>query len=144
VADAEDDQRGEPLRVGLDAPDVDALGGGLLLDEAAHVLVADRGDQAGLQSEAHRADRDVGRAAADVFGEAGHVLQPAADLLSVQVDRGPADADHVERLGHLPSRQAATLVIARSIQRMLCASAPAMSSASCTLGAKGSNEYGPS
>ena len=61
VADAEDHQRREPQGIGLDAPDVDPLGRGLLLDEAPHVLVADRGDQAGPEPEPGGADRDVGR-----------------------------------------------------------------------------------
>ena len=99
VADAEDDQGGQPLGVGLDMADVDALLGRLLLDEAAHVLVADAGDQGGPETEPRRADRDVGRAAADILGEARHVLEPAADLLAIQIDRRAADADHIELPG---------------------------------------------
>ena len=37
--------------------------------------------------------------AADILGEARHVLEPAADLLAVEVDRGAADRDDVELLG---------------------------------------------
>ena len=96
VADAEDDERGQPLGVGDDAAHVDALGGQRLADEAAHVLVADPGDQAGLQPEPRGAGGDVGRRAADVLVEARHVLEPPADLRAVEVDRGPADGDDVE------------------------------------------------
>ena len=55
----------------------------------------------GLEAEARRADRDVGGAAADRLGEGAHVLQPAADLLAVEVDRGAPDGDDVKVLGHL-------------------------------------------
>ena len=96
VADAEQDKRGQPDRIGPDAGDVDALARALLADEAAHVLVADPGDEAALQAEARRADRDVGRTAADRLGERRHVLQAAADLHAVEVDRRAADGDDVE------------------------------------------------
>ena len=43
---------------------------------------------AGLQAEPRGADGDVGGAAADGLGEGRHVLEPAADLLAVEVDRG--------------------------------------------------------
>ena len=42
----EEDERGQPLRVDLDAGGVDALAAELLEDEAAHLLVADAGDDA--------------------------------------------------------------------------------------------------
>ena len=54
---------------------------------------------AGLQAEPGRADGDVGRAAADRLGEGGDVLQARADLLAVEIDRGAADGDDVERFG---------------------------------------------
>ena len=41
-----------------------------------------------LEAEPGGADRDVGRTAAEVFGEARHVLEPAADLLAVEIDGG--------------------------------------------------------
>ena len=47
VADAEDDERGQPLGVDLHAARVHPLAGKLLEDEAAHVLVADPGDHRG-------------------------------------------------------------------------------------------------
>ena len=70
VADAEEDERGQPLGVDLHAAGVDALAGQLLDDEAAHVLVADAGDHRGLQPQPRRAAGDVGRRAADVLREA--------------------------------------------------------------------------
>jgi hypothetical protein len=100
VADAEDDEGGQPLGVGDHAAGVDAFGGQGLADEAAHVLVADAGDQRRAEAEAGGAGGDVGGRAADVLVEARHVLEPAADLRAVEVDRGPADGDEVERLGH--------------------------------------------
>ena len=47
VADAEDDERGQALGVDLYAARVHPLAGKLLEDEAAHVLVADPGDDRG-------------------------------------------------------------------------------------------------
>jgi hypothetical protein len=100
VADAEDHQGGEALGVRPDPPHVHALLRQLLADEAAHVLVADAGDEGRSEAEARGARGHVGGRAADVFLEGPHVLEPAADLLPVKVHRGPADGDDVERLGH--------------------------------------------
>ena len=97
VADAEDDEGGEPLRVRDHAARVDALAGELLAQEAAHGLVADAGEHGRAQPEPRGADRDVGRRAADILAEGGHVLQPPADLGAVEIDRRAADGDHVER-----------------------------------------------
>ena len=102
VAHAENDQRRQPVGIGDDAIDGDALAHELLADEAPHLLVADAGDEPGLEAEPRGADGGVGGAAADRLGEGGHVLQPPADLLSVEIDGRPADGDHVEagRCGH--------------------------------------------
>src|SRR3546814_18025535 len=62
-----------------------------LADEAAEVVCAHPRQQPGPQSEPGRADRGIGRAATDVLGERGHVLEPPADLLAVQVDAGATD-----------------------------------------------------
>ena len=102
VADAQDHQRRQPLRVGDDPADVHPFPRALLLDEPAHMLVADPGDQGRAQAEPGGADGDVGGAAADILGEARHVLEPPADLLAIEVDRGAADRDDVERPGHGP------------------------------------------
>src|ERR1700733_15671706 len=96
VADAEQHERGEADRIGPNASDVDALSRALLADESAHVLVADAGDEAAFQPQTRRADRDVGWATADRLGERGHVLQPAADLRAIKVDRRAADGDDVQ------------------------------------------------
>ena len=101
IAHAENGERGEALGVGRDAGHIDALADELLADEAPERLVADAGDQRRAQAEPGRADGDIGRAAADGFGEARGILQAAADLLAVEVDRGAADGDDVERgVGH--------------------------------------------
>ena len=83
-------------RIGPDSGDVHALARALLADEAAHVLVADAGDEAAFETEPRRADGDVGRTAADRLGEARHILEAAADLHAVEIDRRTADRDDVE------------------------------------------------
>jgi hypothetical protein len=96
VLHAERDERGEALGVGLHTARVDALALKLLADETPERLVADRGDEAGLETEPRRADGRVRRAAADGLREGRHVLEPPADLLAVKVDGGAADGDDVE------------------------------------------------
>jgi hypothetical protein len=96
VAHAEQDEGTQPLGIGAHAAQVDALATELLADEAAHGLVAYRRDQARSQTEPGRADGGVGGAAAHRLGEGAHVLQAAADLLAVEIDRRSADGDHVE------------------------------------------------
>ena len=61
-----------------------------------HVLGADPGDQARAEPQPGAADGNVRWTTADRLGERVHVLQPAADLLAVEVDRRTADGDHVE------------------------------------------------
>ena len=98
ACDAEQHQRGQALRIGLHVADVDAFARELLAHEAAHVLVADARQHRGAQAQAREADGDVGGGAAEILGEALHVLEAAADLLPVQIDRGATEADQVERL----------------------------------------------
>ena len=97
VADAEQHQRCQAVGVGVHAGDVHALARALLADEAAHVFVADARDEPAPETEPRRADSDVGRAAADSLGEARHVLEPAANLGAIEVDRRAAYGDDVER-----------------------------------------------
>ncbi len=63
VADTEKDQCGQPFLVRLHAAHIDALAHQLLADEAAHMLIADAGDQRRLQTEPRSARRDIGRGA---------------------------------------------------------------------------------
>ena len=102
VAHAENHERRQPLRIGDNAIDGNALADELLADEAPHMLGADTGDDAGLEAKARRADGGVGGAAAHRLGEGRHVLKPSADLLSVKVHGRPADGDDIEasRGGH--------------------------------------------
>ena len=99
VAHAEQHQRRQPMRVGDHAIQRHALASELFADEAAHLLVADARDQPGLQSQARRADRHVGRAAAHRFGERADILKPPADLLAVEIHGRATDRDHVETVG---------------------------------------------
>ena len=81
----------------------DALAGELLQKEAAHLLGADAGNDSRLQAQPRGTNGDVGRTAANRFGERRYVLQPRADLLAVEIDRGAADGDHIEGGGLRPS-----------------------------------------
>src|SRR5262249_23919119 len=102
IADAEDDQRRQPHRIGLQRRGIDALARELLAHEAAHMLVADAAEEGGAKPEAGAADGGVRGTPADIFGEAPHVLQPPAPLLAVEVDGDATDGDEVEaRLGHI-------------------------------------------
>ncbi|MCY1295121.1 hypothetical protein D9M70_444470 [compost metagenome] len=98
VFDREDGERRQPLRIGDDAARLDAFTDELLTNEAAHLFVADAGQQRRLETQAGRADRDVAGAATDRLGETRNVFKPRADLLAVEIDRGSADGDQVERL----------------------------------------------
>ena len=101
VADAKEDKRGQPRGVGLDALHIDPLARKFLADEAAHVFVADPRDDRRFQPEPRRPRRDVGGRAADILAERPHILKPPADLHAIEIDRGPADGDDVERLRHV-------------------------------------------
>jgi hypothetical protein len=57
-----------------------------------------------LESEPGATERDVGRRPAEILREARHVFEPRADLLCIQIDGKPADADDVERYGPLAKR----------------------------------------
>ncbi len=86
VADAEDDQRGQPIGIAPYGAGVDTLAFELLRDEAAHVIGAHTRDDGALEPEPGKADRRIGGTAADIFGERAHILEPPADLLAVEVD----------------------------------------------------------
>src|SRR5690606_14967312 len=76
-------------------------------------LVADTAEHGRAQAQPRCADRGVGRRTAQVPGEAARILQPRADLLAVQVDRGAAHADQVEPLHLTPLRAACFAIDAR-------------------------------
>src|SRR5262249_51829542 len=86
IADAENDQGGEPRGIDLQMRDIDAFSRHLLADEPAHCLIADARQKPGGKTQPCRADRDVRRAAADILREARHVLEATANLLAVKVD----------------------------------------------------------
>ncbi|MNS43811.1 hypothetical protein D3C72_762310 [compost metagenome] len=102
VANAEQHQRGQPLRVRLHAAHVDAFTHQLFADEAAHMLVADTGDDGAVEPQARSAGGNIGGRAADIFGKGGHVLQTAADLRAVQIDRRAPDRDKIKFFQKLP------------------------------------------
>ena len=100
IADAEQDKGGQAVGVCPHGRGVDALALQLFTDEAAHGIVADPGDQGRVQAEPRGTDGGVGGAAADVFGEASHILQAAADLLAIEVYARTADHHGVNSLHH--------------------------------------------
>lgn len=97
--DRKQNQRSEARGVRLHALDRHALAHELFADEGAHLLAADTGQQRRLQPKPRRADRDVGRAAADGLGEGCDVFQARPDLLAVEIDGRASDRDDVERAG---------------------------------------------
>ena len=100
IANAEQHQRGQPLRVGEDAGDVDALLHQFLAQETAHMLVANLGQQRRTQAQPRGARCHIGGGAADVFLETAHILQTATDLRAVKVNGRTPDGDEVQILGH--------------------------------------------
>ena len=86
VADAEDDEGGQALGVYLYSARVHPLTGELLDDETAHVLVTDPGDDCGFEPQPCRAAGDVRRRAPDVLRERAHILEPAPDLIPVEIN----------------------------------------------------------
>ena len=99
VLDGEKDEGGQPLLVGDDAFQRYAFTGHLFLDETAHLLVADAGDEARFQAKARSANGDIRRAAPYRFGERGDILEPCADLLPVEIDGRPANGNDIQ-FGH--------------------------------------------
>ena len=107
VADAEDHQSRQPFGIAADAAHIDAFARQFFADEAAHVIGADAGDEPGFQPQPRCPHRGVGRAAAQIFCERAHIFEPPADLLAVEIDRGPSDRNQIKRalsLRHQSSR----------------------------------------
>ena len=98
--DAEDHEGGQSLRVGRHVSNVDAFARQRLAHELAHLLVADSSQHRGAHAETSGAGREVGGRAAEILREALHVLEAAAELLTVQIDRGASETDQVERAIH--------------------------------------------
>ena len=96
ILDAEHDAGGEPRRVDADVRDVAAFARERLGEEAAHRVVADARGHRRLEAQPRAAERGVGRRAAQILGEARDVLEPRADLLRVEIDGEPAEADDIE------------------------------------------------
>src|ERR1700692_257887 len=86
IADAENDEGGQSVRIRDHTRDIDPLFGKLLANEPAHMISADPREEPRLEPQARTAGRRVGRAAADVLRERQHALEAAADLLTVEVD----------------------------------------------------------
>ena len=102
VLDAQNHQPGEPVGVRHDMADIDATACKLLANEAAHVFIADSCQHGRLQPKACTAVRDIAGGPPEIFGEARRVFQSTADLVTVEVDRGPAQTNYVKgTMGHV-------------------------------------------
>ena len=99
IAYPQQNKGGQAFRIGLDAAHIDAFARQFFADEAAHVFIANPCDQGRFQPQTRGAGGHVGRAAAEIFLKRRHIFQPTADLRAVQVDRGAADCDHIQRFG---------------------------------------------
>ena len=97
VLDSEHHRTGEPGRIGADMANVAAFARERFHQEATQMIVADAGDQGRLESEPCASKSRVGGRATEILGEARHILEASADLLRVEVDCEPAEADDVER-----------------------------------------------
>src|ERR1700723_3475891 len=93
---AEKHERRQSARIRRDAAGRDPLALQLFNHESTHRLIAYTCDQRGAQTQARSADRNIGRAAADGLFEAQHVLEAAAELLSVEIDAGASDRDQIQ------------------------------------------------
>src|SRR5882762_10025701 len=69
VADSQDGEGRQALRIRFDAADVDALSLELFADEATKMVVTNTGQHTRAQAETGQADGRIGRAASDVFRE---------------------------------------------------------------------------
>ncbi len=99
VLQAQQHQAGQALGVDLHLAGVATLALQRLEQEAPHLLVADTRDHRRAQAQPGHAEGDVGRAAAEVLGKTGDILQPRADLLGVEVDGQATEAGQVEAAG---------------------------------------------
>jgi hypothetical protein len=96
VLDSQHHRGRQARRVHPDVADVAALLGDGLDQEPAVGVVADARHERRLEAEAGGAERGVRRRAAEVLGEARHVLEPRADLLGVEIDAETAEADDIQ------------------------------------------------
>ena len=87
VADAQNNKRCEPVFVGMNALCIDALALELFADKAAHMLVANAGDEAAFKPQTRRADGDIGGRSTNGFREGCHILKPSSDLLAIKIHR---------------------------------------------------------
>src|SRR5690606_31662235 len=96
VANAENNQGGQALWVGNDAPSVHALPLQFPQQKTPHMLIADTRDQRRFEAKPCSSGCNIGGGATDIFVEGGHVFQKAAHLRAIQVHRRSANRDQVE------------------------------------------------
>ena len=104
IPDPQNDQRRQPLRIHLHPANIHALAHQLLTNEPPHMLVADTRDDGGLQPEPRRPAGNIRRRATDILAERPHVLQPATNLVAIQVNRRTTNRDKVQGFHATASR----------------------------------------
>src|SRR5690606_31673126 len=102
VANAENNQGGQALWIGNDAPSVHALPLQFPQQKAPHMLIADTRDQRRFQAQPRSSGCNVGRGATDILVEGCHVFEKAANLRAIQVHRRSANRYQVEPLHCCP------------------------------------------
>ncbi len=88
--------RRQTLGVTLDGADITALAGQGFDQKSTHVVVADPAQHGRPEPEPGRAKGNIGRRAAQVFGETGNVFQPRPHLLRIKVDAQASEANQIQ------------------------------------------------
>ena len=93
--DAEHDRAGMPAGFARAGADVHSFPGQKMRDKIADRVLAERGQERGIQAQPAAADAHVRGGAADVGGEAANIDEPGPDIVAVEVHAGTA---HVKRV----------------------------------------------
>lgn len=96
ILETEQHHGGQSLRIDLNAADIATFTGQGFNQETPHVIVAGPAQHRRPEPQPGGAERDVGGRAAEVFGEAAHILQPCPDLLRIEVDAKAPEANQIQ------------------------------------------------
>ncbi|MNE68755.1 hypothetical protein D3C80_1644330 [compost metagenome] len=62
-------------------------------DKPAHLIIRQLPDEAGAHAQPRRSDYDIGRRAADIFGECHGLFHRSSGFIGIEVNTEPADGD---------------------------------------------------